>query len=155
MILRVLASVLALGIFIYYYGFPHPVEVSRLLINITKGIFGFFVLSYLIRVILAIDSRIYLRESRFEGVLILFLMIDVVSVFVFNNNLLENFFQQFDIENFTPFYILSIQAYLLLLVGLEFVKFSATITSIKLKPATTFIYSFNPHFRRSWLAYVA
>ncbi len=142
MILRVLASVLALGIFIYYYGFPHPVEVSRLLINITKGIFGFFVLSYLIRVILAIDSRIYLRESRFEGVLILFLMIDVVSVFVFNNNLLENFFQQFDIENFTPFYILSIQAYLLLLVGLEFVKFSATITSIKLKPATTFIYSF-------------
>ncbi len=142
MILRVLASVLALGIFIYYYGFPHPDDVSRLLINITKGIFGFFVLSYFIRVILAIDSRIYLRESRFEGVLILFLMIDVVSVFIFNNNLLENFFQQFDIENFTPFYILSIQAYLLLLVGLEFVKFSATITSIKLKPATTFIYSF-------------
>ncbi len=142
MILRVLASVLALGIFIYYYGFPHPDDVSRLLINITKGIFGFFVLSYIIRVILAIDSRVYLRESRFEGVLILFLMIDVVSVFVFNNNLLENFFQQFDIENFTPFYILSIQAYLLLLVGLEFVKFSATITSIKLKPATTFIYSF-------------
>lgn len=142
MILRVLASVLALGIFIYYYGFPHPDDISRLLINITKGIFGFFVLSYFIRVILAIDSRIYLRESRFEGVLILLLMIDVVSVFVFNNNLLENFFQQFDIENFTPFYILSIQAYLLLLVGLEFVKFSATITSIKLKPATTFIYSF-------------
>lgn len=142
MILRVLASILALGVFIYYYGFPHPDEVSRLLINITKGVFGFFVLSYIIRVILAIDSRVYLRESRFEGLLILLLMIDVVSVFVFNNNLLENFFEQFDIENFTPFYILSIQAYLLLLVGLEFVKFSATITSIKLKPATTFIYSF-------------
>lgn len=142
MILRVLASFLALGVFIYYYGFPHPDQVSRLLINITKGIFGFFVLSYIIRVILAIDSRVYLRESRFEGILILLLMIDVVSVFVFNNNLLENFFEQFDIENFTPFYILSIQAYLLLLVGLEFVKFSATITSIKLKPATTFIYSF-------------
>lgn len=142
MILRVLASFLALGVFIYYYGFPHPDEVSRLLINVTKGVFGFFVLSYIIRVILAIDSRVYLRESRFEGILILLLMIDVVSVFVFNNNLLENFFEQFDIENFTPFYILSIQAYLLLLVGLEFVKFSATITSIKLKPATTFIYSF-------------
>lgn len=142
MILRVLASLGALGVFLVYYGFHHTHAEADYLIKITKSIFGFFVFSYIMRVFFANDSFKYLRESRFEAGLITLLLIDVVSVFVLRVNLLENIFQKLDIENFTPLYILSIQAYLLLLVGLEFVKVSTTITGIKLKPATTFIFSF-------------
>ncbi len=140
--LRVLASLGALAIFILYYGFPNSPENAAYLIKLTKSIFGFFVLSYAVRVFFAADSWAYLRSSRFEAGLILLLLLDVVSVFILRVNLLENFFHSLDIENFTPFYILSIQAYLLLLVGLEIVKVSAGVTGIKLKPATTFIYSF-------------
>lgn len=142
MILRVLASLGALGVFLVYYGFHHTHAEADYLIKITKSIFGFFVFSYIMRVFFANDSVKYLRESRFEAGLITLLLIDVVSVFVLRVNLLENIFQKLDIENFTPLYILSIQAYLLLLVGLEFVKVSTTVTGIKLKPATTFIFSF-------------
>lgn len=141
-ILRVIASISALVIFILYYGFPNTSTESETLIRITKSIFGFFVFSYFVRVFFALNSWQYIIESRFEAVLIFLLLIDVVSVFVFQVNLLENLFNQFDIENFTPIYILAIQSYLLLLVGLEFVKVSTGITGIKLKPASTFIYSF-------------
>ena len=141
-ILRVIASISALVIFILYYGFPNTTAESEILIRITKSIFGFFVFSYFVRVFFALDSWRYIIESRFEALLILLLLIDVVSVFIFRVNLLENIFWQLDIENFTPIYILAIQSYLLLLVGLEFVKVSTGITGIKLKPASTFIYSF-------------
>lgn len=141
-ILRILASVSALVIFILYYGFPNTTEEAETLIRLTKSIFGFFVFSYFVRAAFAINSWRYILESRFEAVLILLLLLDVVSVFIFRINLLENIFTQFDIENFTPLYILAIQSYLLLLVGLEFVKVSTGVTGIKLKPASTFIYSF-------------
>lgn len=140
--LRTIASLLALTVFLYYYGFPHPPERLVLLVGITKSIFGFFVISYIIRVIFAIHSWIYIRNSLFEAALIVLLLIDIVSVFLFGFNALENLFLKLNIENFTPFYILFIQSYLLLLVGLEVTKVSTSITSIKLKPATTFIYSF-------------
>lgn len=140
--LRTIASILALAIFLYYYGFPHPPERLVLLVAVTKSIFGFFVLSYIIRVVFAIHSWQYIRNSLFEAALIVLLLVDTVSVFLFGFNALENLFQRLNIENFTPFYILFIQSYLLLLVGLEVTKVSTNITSVKLKPATTFIYSF-------------
>jgi len=141
-ILRIFASISALIIFLLYYGFPNTSAESDVLIRITKSIFGFFVLSYFVRVFFALNSWRYIFESRFEAMLILLLLIDVASVFIFRVNLLENMFAHLDIENFTPLYILAIQSYLLLLVGLEFVKVSTGITGIKLKPASTFIYSF-------------
>lgn len=140
--MRILASLTVLTIFLYYYGFPHPPERSQLLVGITKGIFGFFVASYIVRVIFAIHSWEYIKSSVFEAVLIFLLLADIISVFLFGFNAVENLFLSLNIENFTPFYILFIQAYLLLLVGLEITKFSTSIPSIKLKPATTFIYSF-------------
>lgn len=140
--LRIFASISALIIFILYYGFPHTAAEAATLILITKSIFGFFVISYFVRASFAINTWRYIVESRFEALLILLLLIDVVSVFIFQVNLLENFFTRLDIENFTPLYILAIQSYLLLLVGIEFVKVSTSITGIKLKPASTFIYSF-------------
>lgn len=140
--LRTIASLLALAIFLYYYGFPHPPERLILLVAVTKSIFGFFVLSYIIRVVFAIHSWQYIRNSLFEAALIVLLLVDIVSVFLFGFNALENLFLSLNVENFTPFYILFIQSYLLLLVGLEVTKVSTNITSVKLKPATTFIYSF-------------
>lgn len=140
--LRVIASILALALFIYYYGFPHSPDAAKQLLGFTKGVFGFFVVSYLIRLGFSLQPWQYLRATLFEGVLIALLLLDILSVFAFGFNAVENLFLGLDIENFTPLYILSIQAYLLLLVGLEVTKVSTGITRIKLKPATTFIYSF-------------
>lgn len=140
--LRAIASITALALFIYYYGFPHSADESRQLIGYTKGIFGFFIVSYLIRVGFSLHSWTYVKSTLFEALLILLLLADILSVFLLGFNAVENVFIRLNIENFTPLYILFIQAYLLLLVGLEIVKMSVGITNVKLKPATTFIFSF-------------
>jgi len=140
--LRAIASISALALFIFYYGFPQNAEESHQLLAYTKGIFGFFILSYLIRVFFSLHSWTYIKSTLFEALLILLLLADILSVFLLGFNAVENVFIRLNIENFTPLYILFIQAYLLLLVGLEIVKMSVGITSVKLKPATTFIFSF-------------
>lgn len=140
--LRAIASISALALFIFYYGFPHSTEESYQLIAYTKGIFGFFIASYLIRVGFSLHSWTYIKSTLFEALLILLLLADILSAFLLGFNAVENVFIRLNIENFTPLYILFIQAYLLLLVGLEIVKMSVGITNVKLKPATTFIFSF-------------
>lgn len=140
--LRAIASISALALFIFYYGFPHSTEESYQLIAYTKGIFGFFIVSYLIRVGFSLHSWTYIKSTLFEALLILLLLADILSAFLLGFNAVENVFIRLNIENFTPLYILFIQAYLLLLVGLEIVKMSVGITNVKLKPATTFIFSF-------------
>lgn len=140
--LRAIASISALALFIFYYGFPHSTEKSYQLIAYTKGIFGFFIASYLIRVGFSLHSWTYIKSTLFEALLILLLLADILSAFLLGFNAVENVFIRLNIENFTPLYILFIQAYLLLLVGLEIVKMSVGITNVKLKPATTFIFSF-------------
>jgi trk system potassium uptake protein TrkH len=136
------ASIGALMVFIYYYGFPHDTATSTQLLMITKAIFGFFAASYLIRVFFSIHPINYIKQARFESALMALLLADFTSVFIFGFNALENAFLKLQIENFTPFYILFIQLYLLLLVGLEITKVSAIISNLKLKPAVTFIYSY-------------
>ncbi|MFN3530836.1 MAG: TrkH family potassium uptake protein [Bacteroidia bacterium] len=140
--MRTVASLAALGVFIYYYGFSHTNEKASLLLLVTKSIFGFFVLSYFIRVFFSINSWNYIKSTSFEAILIILLVLDFCTMTFFGINAVENMFLKLNIENFTPFYVLFIQLYLLLLVGLEITKVSTAVTSIKLKPATTFIYSF-------------
>lgn len=140
--IRIMASLLVLGIFAYYYGFPHPIERLTLLLKITNSIFGFFVISYLIRVFFSLNSWAFIKNSLFEAVLIFFLLVDIISTFLFGFKAVENFFIRLAIENFTAIYVLFIHLYLLLLVGLEVVKLSVGITRVKLKPATTFVYTY-------------
>lgn len=140
--LRIIASLLVLGVFAYYYGFPHPPERQQLLLKITNGVFGFFIASYLIRVFFSLNSWAFIKNSLFEAVLIFLLLFDVTSVFLFGFKAVENLFLRIQIENFTSLYILFIHLYLLLLVGLEAVKLSTGLTTIKLKPAATFVYTY-------------
>jgi potassium uptake TrkH family protein len=139
---RILASLLVLAIFSYYYGFPHPQERQELLLKITNAVFGFFIISYFVRVFFSLNSWTFIKNSIFEAILIFLLLVDIISTFIFGFKAVENLFIRLDIENFNALYILFIHLYLLLLVGLEAVKLSADIPSIKLKPATTFVYTY-------------
>ena len=102
---RVLASLLVLGIFSYYYGFPHPPERQELLLKITNAIFGFFIISYLVRVFFSLNSWSFIKNSLFEAILIFLLLVDIISAFFFGFKAVENLFIRLDIENFNAIYI--------------------------------------------------
>ncbi len=140
--LRVAVGFLAFILFIIYYGYNLDSEREQLILQINNRIFGFYIVSYIIRLLFARSLLDYLKATWFEASLLIIVLYDALSLYLFNLPLIGNVFQYFEVKNFEFWHVLFIQIYLLLLVTIEFTKFSTILGSISLKPATTFIISF-------------
>jgi trk system potassium uptake protein len=135
-------SVAVIGVIVYYYGMPQTTERQKVLLNIIKVSFGFYVLSYLIRFLYTFEPKKFLSSTWFEAVLMALLVIDGTSYFLFNTPLVINFFQALGFENITPFYVIFIQMYVLMFVGLDIGTATSRISKLDLSPPTLFILSF-------------
>lgn len=140
--LRVTVGLLAFVLFIIYYGYNLKPGEEYLILRINNSIFGFYIFSYVIRLLFSTSTLEYLKATWFEASLLLIVIYDALSLYLFNLPLLSNVFQYFEVKNEEFWHVFFIQVYLLLLVTIEFTKFSTILGSISLKPATTFIISF-------------
>jgi trk system potassium uptake protein len=135
-------SLIVIGIIVFYYGFPQTPERKNLLLNIIKAGFGFYVLSYLTRFLYTFEPRTFLKNTWFEGLLMLLLIIDGLSYFIFKMPLVITFFQLLGFENITPFYVIFVQLYVLIFVGFDIGTATARVSKLNLTPPTIFILSF-------------
>lgn len=135
-------SLFAISILIIFYGFNIQKETKDLFILFIKATFAFYVIAYLIKFLYTFEPKKFLKETRLEGLLMLLLLIDGISHFIFNVPLIQNFFYQLGFHNFTDIYILFIQFYLLLIVSIDLSAISAKISKFNLAPSTLFILSF-------------
>ncbi|MDQ3193015.1 MAG: ATPase [Bacteroidota bacterium] len=135
-------SVSVIGVLVYYYGFPQTEEREEVLLGIIKVSFGFYILSYLTRFVYTFEPRAFIKRTWFEGLLMLLLVIDGFSYFFLRTPLVINFFRALGFENITPFYVLFIQIYVLVIVALDLGTATSRITKLNLTPPTIFILSF-------------
>ena len=135
-------SVTSLCFIAYYYGFPHSEERDAIFRGGFETIFSFYILSYGIRLIFTLKRIDFIRRNWFEGLLTIFLFYDVISLYLFGVPVLNNLFQRFGFENFTLIYLIFIQFYLLLFVGIDAVEMSYYLSRIKLKTPAIFGMSF-------------
>ncbi len=129
------ASIVSLSILVYYYGFSLSEERSTFLINAIKIMFVIYILNYMARLFFALKSFQFLKSNILEGILIFLLLLDVVGLYFYDFELLHMLSDLIGIKNFNAFYILFIQLYIMLLVGIELVNVSPAIMNLKLKPA--------------------
>ncbi|MBL4655126.1 MAG: ATPase [Bacteroidia bacterium] len=141
-IATLLASAIGVLNLVYYYGFPQSPESKEISLYIIKGVFVIFIISYLTRFLYSFHPLTFLLKTWFEGLLMLLLIYDGISLYLFNVPLLENLFNRFGVETFTHFYVLFIQMYMMVIIGLEAAKASRYLTQIDLRPSTTFMLSF-------------
>lgn len=136
------ASLAALGLIIYAYGFEiRPNEQKAIYIGLDI-IFLIFVLAYAIRFLYAFQRRVFLKTHWFEGLLMAFIVLNGVAIYVFQQRVVEQVFQALGFLNYPEFYRTFVTIYMVVLLGFEFIKASTNINRLKLKPATTFILSF-------------
>jgi trk system potassium uptake protein TrkH len=141
-VLNVLVSLGAFGTLIYYYGVPHTEESKEILLEIIKGSFIFYIFSYLIRLLYNFEPKKFLRNHMFEGIMMIFLLIEGISYNFFGTLLLPRLFVEMGMEGFADFSTIFIQFYFVAIVGIEFWR-SANINPIlRLHPATIFMISF-------------
>lgn len=127
---------------IYRFGFNHTQENLKLLIFITRFFYIVFIFNFIIKYLLSKEKLHYLTVNAFEGILILLVIYDGISYFMFGHPILEKLLIQLGIENYRSIYHFFIQFFLLFFVGIELVKSINSVYTSKLKPTTLFILSF-------------
>ncbi|MBK5284251.1 MAG: ATPase, partial [Bacteroidia bacterium] len=140
--LSIVFAFLSIGTLIYYYGFPHnPTRLATELF-IFRSCFVFYIINYFVRFFYTFEPALFLRETRFELVMIVLLIIDGFADLLTGTSLTHRLFLLIHIGQTINLYLLFIQIYLVAIVLLEIGKAGTTLTQIRLLPSTMFLYSF-------------
>ncbi|HYW94685.1 MAG TPA: hypothetical protein VE870_03795, partial [Bacteroidales bacterium] len=141
-ILSIIISLVAIAAIIYYHGYsktPHVLKVYRVIMHIS---FSFYFLKYLVRLFYDFQPLKFLRDNWFEGIIMLFLMIEGLGLLIFKTDLVEDFFNIFRLGDFTVLSTLLVQLYFFIIVGIELGQASTVLTGIRLSPQTLLALSF-------------
>ena len=137
-----IASIAALAILVYVYGFEPPLEkVEQAFIGMDI-IFGIFLLTFLFRFTYSFQKTAFLGSNKLEAVLMALIFLNIILALFFDERLIEDLLSIFVSKSIVPFYRAFISFYMFIILALEFTKFSASISSLKIDPSTTFILSF-------------
>ncbi len=133
---------MVLGVMIYRYGFNHSEENLDMIILITRFFYLIFIISYIVRLMLAQDKKQFLNSNALEAILLLLIIYDGISYYFFGYPVLEKMLIKFNVKNYRSIYHFFIQLFLLVFVAIELITSINSIYTSKFKPTTLFIFSF-------------
>ncbi len=118
--LNIIAVLGAMGLLVYYYGFPLSPEEDRLVFKMIEGVFSFYIIRFFVRLIYDFEPKRFLKEHWFEAALMCILLVQGISYNFFNDALLRGIFARSDIKDIEDFTTIFIQlaVFMVLIVGL-------------------------------------
>lgn len=138
----VLVALIAVIAILYYHGFAITPEQDQLIITTLRLAFGYFVVKYFIRLFYSFQPLKDFKDSLFEGILILTVVLDSLLSFLFGFELVHSIGKTFGIEGIPWFYHISIQLYFILILVNEIGRAGSRLSSLNLSPPTLLIGSF-------------
>jgi potassium uptake TrkH family protein len=137
-----LIATFILSLLIYQFGFNPSQETKDWILIAIKASFIFYILKYFIDILYSYEPLTLIRNSWFEGTLLLLILINAISPLFFELSLLNWIGNQLELFHLENFYILFIQFYFFILVGVELGKASTQISFLKMSPPRLLILSF-------------
>jgi len=128
-------SVVTIACIFCYHGLyitPSAKNIIRWLIH---GSLCFYVFKYFVLLFYSLHRGKYIRQSWFEFLIIILLILQFISVNFFH-------FDIVDAENFENFYLIFIQFYFLIIVLVEIAKMSSSLGKYHLSPPLLMVGSF-------------
>jgi Trk-type K+ transport system membrane component len=141
-VLNLLVSAAALVLMVSYYGFPHSSAQAQALVDGIRSAFGFYVAQYFIKLLYDFQPLSYLRRTWFEGTVMTLLLAEGISDLVSGELIVGRLLESVGIPVAAEIYSVFIQAYFIIVVGLELVRRSNVLPKVRLNPALIFILSF-------------
>lgn len=138
----VVVSLITLASLIYYHGFPQTDESRELLITIVQASFIFYIFNYLLKIFYSFEPLKLIKDSWFEGVLMLLLIVEGISYNFYDVLIISELFIRLGIQNITHYYALFIQLYFLSIVAAKLIETSHVLPNFKIHPSNIFIGSF-------------
>ncbi len=135
-------ATLTLLALVYFHGFKINEEENRWIIIIVKSSIAFYIFKYIIEFVYSFSPMEHLRETKWEGFLMIFLVINIISIQITGIDLVGKTGDFFGFTRLSEILVLIIQGYFLLIVFLEIGKASTFLPLAKLSPPTILILSF-------------
>ncbi|MDA8895098.1 ATPase [Flavobacteriales bacterium] len=137
-----LVASLILSLLIYQFGFNPNLTVKAWILIAIKASFVFYIVKYLTNLLYSYKPTRFIKDSWFEGLLLLLILINGVTFLTSNESLLNWLGRQLEFYQLENFYILFLQSYFFILVGIELGKASTHLTLLKMSPPKMLISSF-------------
>lgn len=141
-IISVISSLFGIALMVYFYGFPLSDFEKDNVIGIFKGLFAYYIFSYVVRILYNFNLKNFFKETWMEGILLGFLTIDACGYFFFDQEWIIDLIEWLQLPNPHEFYGVVLQLYLLILIALEFGKFDVNLSQIRVNPALAFMLIF-------------
>jgi potassium uptake TrkH family protein len=138
----VIVSLIAITAIIYQHGFPQTVDSLQLSNSIIRTSLIFYVLKFLIRIFYEFHPIDFIKENRFEAILLSLIAFDqLVNVFT-GANFVQQLMQAIGFPGIHTYYNLFIQFYFFLIIVLELGKAGRFIDHIHIGPSGLLALSF-------------
>ncbi|GAB4396498.1 MAG: hypothetical protein OHK0053_10680 [Microscillaceae bacterium] len=136
-----LTLLIALGTLVYSLGFDLEADETTKVFNWLEALIVVFIIDYFIRMVYAFHRWEYIQEKILESVLVAITFI-VFLAYLFGIDLIYFVFLQLGLADYQLFYEFFVSLYILILTVIGLARASQVISTVKVKPATTFIASF-------------
>ncbi len=137
-----IVSLSAISSLIIYYGFTLNIAQKNQILTLIHGSFVFYIFNFLIKILYTFEPKKFLKDNALEGFLVVFLIIDGISSLFFKNTFSQDIFNILGLSGISAFYILFIQLYLLIIVGIDMNVAMQKLQKIKIDPSSMFVLSF-------------
>ena len=115
-ILVAISTIIAL---VLYHGFELSVEQDKIVGYVVRGSIGYYLIKFLTELLYNFKPRQFLLDRRWEALLMAFLIIDILTINIAHVELLSTFGQFIGIPGLRSGFVLMLQFYVLIIVGLE------------------------------------
>ncbi len=135
-------SVLGILILLYFWGFHVNAYESIIYINILKAIMAIFILKYILGYVYSFTPIDYLKETKFEGILICLAMVGIFLYHALGIDIMKMFANMVYYSSIEEFKYFFIKAYVMLILFIELGKVGSRLPTLKLSPEMILVLSF-------------
>lgn len=141
-VLSIVVALLGVTLIVYIFGFQQSLENRLVQLLMLKIVFAYYMLNYFVRFLYTFEPGNFFRQTRFEWILLLLLVIEALSSSIFNFPLGKNLVGALGLGENTHVYELLLLFFLLALLIFQIAKASTFLDKITIEPSSLFILSF-------------
>ena len=136
-------SLLSVAALIVSHGYALEPNETALVDILLKTTIGFYIFKYFAELFYDFSPAEYVRKSRFEFSLMLYMLVNIAAINIFNFELTAAIGNLLGVKRFDELFMLLVQGYFLVFVALELGKASRLLPQMKLSPPALLAISFS------------
>ena len=138
----VLVALTTLIALVFYHGVELEAHQNAVVGNVVRGSIGYYLVKFLLELLYNFHPIQFLKDRKWEGILMLFLIVDILIINLTGFELLNEAGLFLKIPGLQESFLIVLQCYVLVIVGLEFGRVGELLPQSKLSPPTLLVLSF-------------